>query len=120
MLKRLISLLLIVALGVGVYMYSRRDASARVKATLLEGIALMELSPDDDAYVRQQVEAIHPAAFDRALTATAREGGKFDARLYFDEIKRSVIERVSQDGRSELAAVLREEFEQLQFDVEER
>jgi hypothetical protein len=120
MARRLASVVVIIAVGIGIYYYTRLDASTRVKATLLEGVSMMELSAADAAYVRRQVEAVHPAAFDMAMTATAREGKKFNGPLYFEEVKRGVLERAAQEGRQELAAKLVNEFAALEFEVEER
>ena len=120
MVKRLVSLVVVMGIGAGVYFYARGDASNRVKATMLEGINMMQLSPDDAEYVRQQFEAVHPAAFDKALKATANAGGTSDGQLYYDATERGILNRATSVGRNELVETLTEDFELLKFNVEER
>ncbi len=118
--KRLISLVVFACIGAGVYYYARGDASNRVKKTMLEGLSMMQLSAEDADFVRHQFEIVHPVAFDKALKETANAGAKFDAQLYYDEVKRGILDRASGVGRNELVKTLTDEFEQLKFDVEER
>ena len=118
--KRVISLLVVIAVGAGVYWYARSDASERVRREALKMAEVMDLSNDQRIEVRRLINAAHPQAFSRALHATRNVGGKFDAAAYYDELCRLIISRATSEGDHTLARKIAEEKEWLRFDVVER
>lgn len=120
MLKRVVVFVLVLGVGAGVYWYARADASERVKQTMLTAADLMELGPDDTAYVRGLIEAAHPPAFEAALNELKNAGGKFNAVAYKDEITRRCVERARADGKPGFAATLEASFAGISFEVDER
>lgn len=119
-LRWLISLVVVVAVGVTFYTKLREDASRRIKTEMVGVIEDMSLPRDWHEEATWLVEAAHKEAFDKALDVTKKLGRKFDERVYYNEIFDLIINRAREDGKTRLADRLADERSRFLLHVTER
>ena len=119
-LRWLISLVVVIAVGLTFYAKLREDASRRVKAEMLAIIKDMNLPPEWHDEAVWLVEAAHKEAFDKALDVTKKLGRKFDERVYYNEIFDLIVNRAREDGKTQLADRLADERSRFLLHVTER
>ncbi len=119
-LRWLISLVVVIAVGLTFYAKLREDASRRIKTEMVGVIEDMSLPPDWHEEATWLVEAAHKEAFDKALDVTKKLGRKFDERVYYNEIFDLIVNRAREDGKTQLADRLAGERSRFLLHVTER
>ncbi len=107
--RKLIGLAVVVAAGVGFYLYRHGGASERVKAEMLLLVDDMHLSSQWRDETKSLIERFHDEAFAAALDVTKKLGGKFDEKLYYDDVFKRVITVARGQGLTGLADALEEQ-----------
>jgi len=119
-LRWLISLGVVVAVGITFYTHRRQDASRRIKAQMVGVIEDMSLPRDWREEATWLVEAAHKEAFDKALNISKKLGRKFDERVYYNEIFDLIVNRAREDSKTQLADRLADERSRFLMHVTER
>jgi len=118
--KNFVVLLLLVAVGVGFYVYLQDDASARIKTEMSGIIGEMQLPPEWKEEAKTLLAAVHEKAFEASLDITERLGRKFDDKTYYDKVFEMMQQRAADEGKTELAENLAQQKELFRLDVTEQ
>ena len=103
MTRKILMLLVLVAVGVGYWTYRHDAASKHIKTEMLAIVDEMDLTPVGREDVKQLIVHFHAGLFDRALDVGKRHGSKFNDKFYYDEMYRQVVEQLRADGDDNFA-----------------
>ena len=118
--RNVIALVVILAVGIGIFVYRHDSASNQIKVEML-GIAKdMKLSPQEHTEVSHLITVYHEQAFNEALDISKKRGEKFDVQVYYDEIFRLVLESLRTDDRPALADKIERQKDYFTLKITER
>ena len=101
--RNVIVLAVILAVGIGIFVYRHDSASRRIKTEMLAIAQDMKLSPPEHAEVSHLIMIYHEQTFNEALDISKRRGDKFDVQMYYDGIFNLLLESLRTDDQTALA-----------------
>lgn len=116
----LVGIVIVAAIGLGLFFYRHQQASAAIKAEALGIVAEFDLRPEWEAQARAYVNQAHEKAFNAALDIAGQHGRKFDADTYLEVLFDQVIAWAREDGEDGLADYLSDNRATFSLDVSER
>ena len=118
--RNVIALVVILAVGIGIFVYRHDSASDRIKTEMLAIAKDMELSPQEHNEVNHLITVYHEQAFNKALDISRKRGDRFDVQVYYDEIFRLVLGSLRTDDESALADRIEKQKDYFTLKVTER
>jgi hypothetical protein len=109
LLKRLLTIALIIAVFVGWTMYNKSKASATVREQAALLVQLFPLYRENKDYYDSALDEMHDLAFDQAYKVGGRRtSASFDQERYHAMLVAFYRRKASQDGKAEIADALEE------------
>jgi hypothetical protein len=109
LLRRIVTIGLIVAAVIGWKTYNKNKASAEVLRQAVVLVQAFPLYEDNQKYFEDSLKEFHDKAFDGAYKVGGRRSSdSFDAELYHTFLVGLYHRKASEDGRSDIAEALEE------------